>query len=82
MTPEQLDEYRILRSMAIGLVEAIFDKRVFAIPPEVGDVLIEWLEHPVAQQEPIVVELITRLNNAPDISRNRQQRRRAKCATR
>lgn len=79
MTELEQDEYRVLKSLAIGMAEAMFRGRMVAITPEVGDVLIEWLQHPSAQQEPVVRELITKLNAATLTKANRHQRRHTRC---
>ena len=53
----------ILVSLALGITEAILRHEPIALPPQVSDVLIEWLETDQAQKHAAVRELIADLNS-------------------
>lgn len=51
----------VLLSLALGLTEAILRHEPVSLPPQVSDVLIEWLQTQQAQQHPVVRELLVEI---------------------
>ena len=84
MTPSAIsaDEYRLLRSFALGVLEAMAKGRLVKLTPECLDVMKEWLELDEVIGDPYIAAEVKRANEwaaaamrrtAP---RNRAERRR------
>lgn len=62
MLKSEVNEYKILRTMAIGLVEAMTRDERVTITPQLFDVLTEWIGLPHVARDPIVAQFIADLN--------------------
>ncbi len=73
MLKADVAEHRLLRTLAIGLTEAILAKEGITLTPAVSDVFVEWLESKAAQAHPAVAELLAGLNAKDDDSTDLKQ---------
>lgn len=56
------DEYRVLRSFALGVLEAMAKGRLIKLTPECLDVMKEWLELDEVASDPYIAAEVKRAN--------------------